>query len=588
MPTTDGKASLAVSADHQIDERRDGDAVDASAILAEVGGVAYEWTISDDHIRWDRGVADVLGVPIERISTGRGFAALLDPAGTTSRHNAVLNSSGSDDGAGVFYEVRYTLIPDGDHANKRLIVEDTGRWYADDRGRPARARGVVRVINERAEREERMAFLMRYDELTGFFNRSHLLATLGDALTRAKRLRTSIAFLVVAVDNFRGINEAYDFDTADQVFAAVGRRIKAELREGDAIGRYSGNKLGIVLMNCDENDMHAAAERFHAAVRRDIITTETSAVLVSVSIGGVGLPRHGRTVRDAMARAQEALHQARKRGYGHFVAFAPSPSREARQRSNAALSSELVAALDQKRLKLCFQPIVDIVSRKPAFHEGLLRLERPDGSSAMANDFIVLCERLGLIRLIDHYVLMRTLDVLEMEPEARISVNVSAETVGDAEWLSRVAAAVVRRPDIAARLIVEITETAMMRSLDEAAQFVGTLDDLGCPLAIDDFGAGFSSFRSLRSLRVKVVKIAGVFVQDLPRNRDDRAFVEALVKLARNFDMQIVAEWVEDEETAALLKDLGVDMIQGHLVGSPMSEWPWSQRRAPAVAQTAG
>jgi len=589
VPHADGKARVVASAAQAAAERREDAALDTGAILAAVGGVAYEWTIADDRIRWGAGAAEVFGVPsLEAIATGRDFTSLLDPASTTSRHDVVLNSNGVDDGAGVSYEVQYTLLPDRGQGKKRLVIEDAGRWFADENGQVARARGVVRVINERAERDERRAFLTRYDELTGFFNRSHLLAVLGEAIADAKRLRSPIAFLIVAIDNFRAINEAYDFDTADQVFAAVGRRIRAELREGDAIGRYSGNKLGILLMNCSESDMHAAAERFHAVVRQDIITTETSAVAVTVSIGGVNLPRHGRTVREAMARAQEGLHQARKRGYGHFVAYAPSPSRDARQRTNAALSSELVAALNDRRLKLSFQPVVDIASRAVVFHEGLLRLERADGSVAMAEDFIELCESLGLIRLIDHYVLARTLEALEAAPEARISLNISAETVGDAEWLSRIAAAVARRPDLSGRLIVEITETAVIRSLDEATSFVATLHDLGCPLALDDFGAGFSSFRGLRALNADIIKIAGMFLKNLQNDPDDRVFIEALVAIARHFDMKIVAEWVEDEATVKLLSEFGVDMIQGNLIGAATTQWPWGQRPVGREMREAG
>ncbi len=584
---THGKARTVVSTDRRSAGARDAGPVDAGPILTAVGGAAYEWTIADDRLRWDQGAEQVLGVPVERMSTGRDFATLIDPTEATSRHDAVLNSAATDSGAGVSYEIQYTLNPGPDGERRRVIIEDTGRWYAGDAGRPLRASGVVRVINERAEREERRAFLSRYDELTGFFNRSHLIASLGEALDSAKRLRGSIAFLIVAVDNFRAINEAYDFDTADQVFAAVGQRIRAELRDGDAIGRYSGNKLGIVLRDCDENDMHAAAERFHAAVRRDIITTETSSVAATVSIGGVGLPRHGRTVREAMAHAQEGLHQARRRGNGHFVVYAPSPEREAQQRGNAALSSELVAALNQKRLRLAFQPVVELASRAVVFQEGLLRLERADGTSVIADDFIGLSESLGLIRMIDHYVLAHTLEALEAEPAARISLNVSAETVGDAEWLSRVAAAVARRPDLSGRLIVEITETVAIRDLDEAVQFVATLRDLGCPLAIDDFGAGFSSFRTLRALKADIVKIAGVFLKDLPNNEDDQVFVRALAALAHNFDMQVIAEWVEDEETAAILKSFGIDMIQGHLVGAATTTWPWTRRRGGAIREPA-
>jgi diguanylate cyclase (GGDEF)-like protein len=549
-------------------------AVTTDEILTAVGEAVYEWTIGDDCIRWGANAAKVFGIKsADSIASGHSFAGLLDSASLTSRHDTVLNGMAIDDGTGVPYDVQYVLLPDGAGSERRLIVDDVGCWYADRGGRPARACGVVRIVNDRHEREQRIAFLSRYDELTGYYNRQHLLTTLSDALDEAKHSRASIAFLIVAIDNFRAINEAYGFETADQVFVAVARRIKAQLRDGDAVGRYSGNKLGIVLMNCDEGDMHAAAERFHAAVRKGVITAESSSVAVTVSIGGVGLPRHGRTVSEALARAQESLHRARRRGYGRFVAFAPSPGRQAQRRSNAALSSEMVAALENGRLRLFFQPVVDLATRSAPFHEALLRLERADGTLASATDFIELCEQLGLIRLIDNYTLGRALEVLEAFPTAHLSLNVSGETVGDAEWLSRLAAAVLRRPGLAGRLIVEITETAVIRYLEEAAHFVATIHDLGCLVAIDDFGAGFSSFRHLRTLDVDMVKIAGAFIENLPRSRDDQAFVKALTELARTFDIQVVAEWVQDEETVAMLAGFGVHMIQGALSGAAMPEW---------------
>lgn len=543
-------------------------------ILSAVGEVVYEWTVSGDSIAWGNNAARVLGLTSpDGIATGRGFAGLLDPGNLTSRHDVVLNGTAADHGDGVPYEVEYTILPDGPRTERRLVIEDTGRWYADEIGRPARARGVIRVINDRHEREQRLAFLSRYDELTGYFNRQHLLATLGEAITNAKRFRTSVSFLIVAVDSFRAINEAYGYETADQVFAAAARRIKAQLRDGDAIGRYSGNKLGIVLMNCDEEAMHTAAERFHAATRNGVITANDSSVAVTVSIGGVSLPRHGRSVTEALARAQESLHRARARGYGRFVAYAPSSNRDAQRRANAALSSEMVAALESKRLKLFFQPVVDLHSREVKFHETLLRLERANGTFTAASDFIELCEQLGLIRIVDQYTLGCALEALRSSPAVRLSLNVSGETVGDAEWLSRLASAVSEQPDLAGRLIVEITETAVIRNLEEAAHFIATIHDLGCQVAIDDFGAGFSSFRHLRSLDVDVVKVAGEFIQNLPKSRDDQAFVRALSELANAFDIEIVAEWVQDEETVAILVGYGVHMMQGTLSGLATADW---------------
>lgn len=544
-------------------------------ILTAVGEVVYEWWIADDRIEWGENAATVLGLASPAaIATGRGFTAHLDPANPTSRYDAVINSTATDDGRGIAFQVQYSLLPEGRGTTRRLWIEDVGRWYGGPEGRPVRARGVLRVINERYEREQRLAFLSRYDELTGFFNRPHLLATLGDAIQHARRFRGSVAFILIAIDNFRAINEAYGFDIADQIFAATARRIKSQLRSGDAIGRYSGSKLGLVLMNCDDADMVRAAERFHAAVRNEVVTTEAGAVAVTVSLGGVTLPRHGRTTHEAMTRAQEALHLARLRGVGRFVAFAFSPSRQEARRGNAALSSELVAALTQKLFRLVFQPVVDIALRRPAFHEALVRLEKPDGTLVAASEFIPLSERLGLIRLIDHRVIELAIDALVVAPAATISINVSAETVGDSEWIAQLSGALAGRRDLARRLIVEITETAIISNIEEAAHFVAMLHGFGCRVAIDDFGAGFSSFRTLRELDIDLVKIDGAFVKDLARSHDDQVFVKALVELARNFEMTTVAEWVRDEESAALLASWGVSHIQGELVGGPSLTWP--------------
>ena len=249
-------------------------AVDTIAILTAVEEVTYEWTIADDRLSWDANALAVLGVgSLEEIATGRRFAGLLDPQATGSRYDAVLGGKLTDDGSGVRYETQYALLPDGPRG-RRLMVEDVGRWYADGEGRPARACGVVRIITDRYEREQRLAFLSRYDELTGYLNRAYLLSKLSEALSGAKRARAPFTLMIIAVDNFRAINEAYGFEVADQMFATIAHRIKSSLREGDAIGRFSGNELGVIVQNCGERDMHIAAERFHAAVRKEVIVTE--------------------------------------------------------------------------------------------------------------------------------------------------------------------------------------------------------------------------------------------------------------------------------------------------------------------------
>ncbi|MEX0852619.1 MAG: phosphodiesterase, partial [Bauldia sp.] len=381
-------------------------------------------------------------------------------------------------------------------------------------------------------------------------------------------------FMIVAVDNFRAINQAYGFEVADQMFATVAHRIKSSLRDGDAIGRFSGNKLGVIVQNCDERDMHTAAERFHAAVRDEVIVTEAGSVAVTASIGGVGLPRHGRTVSEAVARAQEALHFARLRGHGRFAAYAHSAERANRRRANAELSSDLVAAFNERRFVLGFQPVVDATTRGTVFREALLRMRRPNNPVSLAGDFVELAERLGLIRLVDHRVLELVFETLGATADARLSFNISADTVGDSEWLAQLSARLAAQAGLAGRLIVEITETALMHNLDEATHFVSLLHDLGCQVALDDFGAGFSSFRGLRELGVDLVKIDGGFVENLTSSRDDQVFVRTLIDLARNFGIRTVAERVQDEAAAALLAGWGVDYLQGNFTGAATLGWP--------------
>lgn len=537
-------------------------------ILAAVGEVVYDWSIADDTIAWGENAADVLGVaPVGRIATGSGFGEFLDPDHPESRHAAVLHAA--DEAGDGRYRIEYPFHPGGPQDRQRLWIEDLGRWYAGPDGRPVRAHGVVRVINERHEREERLAFLSRHDDVTGCLNRVHLVETLTAAIKQAIEARERIAFVVAAVDNFDMINELYGFDVGDQIFAAVARRIRGEVRAADAVGRFSGGMLGLVLMDCSEDDMHAAALRIHACVRDEILVTGPGSVAVTISSGGVALPRYGRSAEEAMARAREALHLARQSGNGHFVPYIHSPARQAQRRANAALSTELVAALQERRLSLAFQPVVDIETRTPHFHEALVRINRPD--AVAASDFAAFAERLGLIRLIDRHVLDLALDVL-MRTSRHISINVSADTVGDTDWMARLTTALAARPALAERLIVEITETAMIRNLEEAASFVGRLHEMGCRVAIDDFGAGFSSFRNLRVLDVDIVKIDGTFVENLAKSRDDQVFVRILTELAKSFGITTVAEWVQDEETVDILKGFGVDAIQGMLTGAPAAE----------------
>jgi EAL domain-containing protein (putative c-di-GMP-specific phosphodiesterase class I) len=204
-----------------------------------------------------------------------------------------------------------------------------------------------------------------------------------------------------------------------------------------------------------------------------------------------------------------------------------------------------------------------------------MRVRRADGSLLALSEVMPLAERLGLVRLLDHRVLELVLDELIGAPNLKASLNVSAASTVDPDWWASLGAMLRAHTGVAERVTVEITETTAIHDIDDTRGFVARVKDLGCRIAIDDFGAGYTSFRNLRKLGVDVVKIDGAFIQNLRRSEDDRAFVHTLIDLARRLGLETVAEWVQDEETAAILSEWGCDYLQGALVGLASSERPW-------------
>jgi EAL domain-containing protein (putative c-di-GMP-specific phosphodiesterase class I) len=218
---------------------------------------------------------------------------------------------------------------------------------------------------------------------------------------------------------------------------------------------------------------------------------------------------------------------------------------------------------------------VEARTRNAAFHECLVRMEGSDGQVLAAPDIVPVAERLGLIRLVDHRVLELVIAELAATPDIQLSLNISPETTMDPDWWTSIESLMHAHPGAGERLIVEITETVAIQDVDDVRGFVARLKNFGSRIAIDDFGAGHTSFRNLRKLGVDIVKIDGAFVQNIVHSADDRAFVQTLIDLARRLKIKTVAEWVQDDESAVLLRDWGCDYIQGRLVGlaSPKRRW---------------
>ncbi len=547
-------------------------APDTVAILNSVGEAAYEWRLDTDALSWSGNAAAVLGADATGIATGSGYAALVSADDGHSRRDAILQSGQKDSGEGVAYQVQYAFKrADGE----KSWIEDTGRWFAGPDGKPLRAHGLVRAIDARHESEQRLIKLAKYDPLTGEMNRAQLTEALTATLEAATRFRSSCGFLLVSIDHLGRLNEAYGFDAAEEVIAKVAKRIRARLRGKDHLGRFSGNKFGVILTSCTVDELTVAAERLLTGVRDETIPTAAGPVAATVTIGGVTAPRHARTVPEIFSRALDALHAARAKRHGSFVAYRPSVERDAMRRDAMRATDEIVSALNERRIALAFEPVVEAKSRNIAFYECLMRVKRADGGIAHAHEIIPVAERVGLIRMLDHRMLELVVNELASAPGVHASINVSPASAVDPDWWLGLGALLRANRGAAERLIVEITETAAIQDVDDARGFVSRVKDLGCRIAIDDFGAGHTSFRNLRKLGVDIVKIDGAFVQNLMKSSDDRAFVHTLVDLARRLGLKTVAEWVQDEEAAKVLSDWGCDYLQGALIGLATAERPW-------------
>jgi len=421
--------------------------------------------------------------------------------------------------------------------------------------------------------------------MTGELDRTQLIAELEDTIAGTLRYRGVCTFMLLGINHLSRINDAFGFSVADEVICEVARRIRPLLRNGDILGRFSTNKFGVIVKNCAGDDMIPVAERFLAAIRDAVMTTSSGPVAATISIGGVSIPRHARSARDAINCAQEALDLAKRRSAGSFLAWSLDTGRDSLRRMSIRVTEDIIAALNARRVMTAFEPVVSATTRVPAFYECLVRMTQPDGQLLMAPDIVPVAERVGLIRLVDHRVLELVVAELAAVPDIHLSLNISPDTTGDPQWLADVTSLLAAYPGVAERLIVEITETQALDDIEDVCTFVRRLKDLGSRIAIDDFGAGYTSFRNLRRLGVDIVKIDGAFVHNLVRSADDRAFVQTLIDLARRLDITTVAEWVQDEPTAALLAEWGCDYLQGRLIGLASAEPPWRAAAEPDVAE---
>jgi diguanylate cyclase (GGDEF)-like protein len=544
--------------------------IDLLLALSAAGETVYQWDFTSDQLIWADNAAELLEVTGQvNLNSGAAFHQLIDADFANKHFEAIRSPSGSDDGNGIPYSIQYKFRPNGRRNSAVLWIEDHGRCFAGQLGKTDFARGIIRVINSRYQKEQRLLYLSRHDELTGHLNRIALTEEIGKSLEELKKERGTGAFIMVAVNNLSHVNELYGFDIGDEMIQIVGQRLRAGLRDGDAIGRYSSNKFGLLLRQSGAEQIDIIVNRFHESISDSALESTAGSLAASICQGYVLLPEQAGTVPEILSKSLEALESAKATPGNPIAIYKPDEKRTSRRQQNMEMADRIVRALNEHRMLLALQPIVRAGSRQPVYYEALLRMRELDGAITPAGEFIEISEQLGLVHLIDNRVLELCVKLLKGSPKLRLSLNVSGETASDPEWLNALRGLANGDEQMTRRMMVEITETSAIRDMDQSISFVKSLKELGCQMAIDDFGSGYSSFRNLRLLDFDMVKLDGSFIRDLPENPEDQVLVRALIDLAKNFSMETVAEWVTDEATAKLVEDAGITYMQGFYLGEP-------------------
>jgi diguanylate cyclase (GGDEF)-like protein len=556
--------------DKELREKQIGDAdlLRVRQAIAAAGDVALEWDLCSDSVTWSGYGPFGDFISSTKISTGAEFLRRIVPEDLIGRRRAI--SSHLQEGS--VFDCEYRIYGD---ASERIWVNERGSIELDENGRPSRLVGTLRVITHRKEHEARLRYEAQHDTLTGLYNRVRLAESLDDVVRYNAQFGSSGAYFAVGVDRLTIINDAFGHETGDAVLVEFSQRLQTLPPIGDMVGRLGGDCFGIVVADCPQEKIDAVAERVIETLRATPIDTPSGPVFVTGSIGAVTVSGNPESAHDIMARADVAQREAKRAGRNCFVRYTSTSGLRKGHQQHIAIAERVQAALKNDRLTFAYQPIVDAGTGLVSHYECLLRMVESGGEIVAAGAFMPVIEEMGLVRQIDRKVLEMAARDLRRNPDVTLAINVSGLTACDRGWVELLKEQAANTPNMPERLIIEITETMALRDIDDSVRFVNAVRELGCQVALDDFGAGYTSFRNLRALAVDVVKIDGSFVRDVAHSPDNRLFIQSLVGLARGFSLRTVAECVETADDAEVLVGQGIDFLQGYYFGRPTTDAPW-------------
>ncbi|MEO5858162.1 MAG: EAL domain-containing protein [Pyrinomonadaceae bacterium] len=442
-------------------------------------------------------------------------------------------------------------------------------------GTPAAVALVIRDVSERRSLEQKLSHQALHDPLTGLANRLLIRQRLEGALSRAKRLNTRVALLFIDLDNFKTVNDTLGHKAGDTLLVAIAERLKACLRASDTPSRLGGDEFAVLIEDIDADHPEiGVAARLLSSIAAPVNIFGKD-VFVGSSIG-IALSGPASDPEDLLRDADVAMYVAKKNGKNRYEIFDPAMGADIARR--AELLNELRSSLKNNELYLRYQPIVDLASEQVTGLEALLRWRHPSGAEIPPSEFIPLAEEANLISEIGKMVLevactscSRWSEEFPHLPDLAISVNISSRQFLDrsfTETLVNALEAAGLSPD---RLILEITESAMLSGTEEVKQKLQEIRKMGIRLAIDDFGTGYSSLGYLQKFEIDILKIDRSFVEEISHGRERTAMAHAIVSMSHTLKLSTVAEGIETVEQAKTLRELGCDRGQGFYFAKPLT-----------------
>ena len=429
-------------------------------------------------------------------------------------------------------------------------------------------------ISEEKARQRQLEYLAHNDPLTGLSNRTWFGHQLELAVQEAQGSGEHIAVLLLNLDRFKDVNDSYGHATGDEVLKHIARQVQSALRPGDVLGRMAGDELAVVARNLRHADGAAAVVRhLIRAVAEPWRSPDGLEVVAGVSVGICMFPEHAGTTELLLQGAHAAVYGAKARGRGAWCFFHEAMTQAARERLE--LESRLRLALAQGHLQMYYQPQMDIATGRIQGAEALVRWNDPQEGLISPARFIPVAETSGVIGPLGEWVVREVCRQGQQWREAglpplTLALNVSPRQFHLTDLAGCTAAALQASGFPAARLELEITESALAERTEEARQVLVRLRELGVRIAVDDFGTGYSSLAQLKRFPIDVLKIDQGFIRDIPQSEDDMAISAAIIAMGHSMGLSVLAEGVETAGQLAFLQERGCDTYQGYLCSRPV------------------